>query len=76
MQAQNSEPSCAKKETVGIYILITTSPEKNFNVVSTMSFGWYDVVMWGQRQINVKLMLRISMSEFKTSNNVELTFCV
>ena len=39
MQAQNSEPSCAKKETVGIYILITTSPEKNFNVVSTMSFG-------------------------------------
>ena len=49
-------------------------PNKHFDVVSVMSFGWYDVAMWD----NVKSTLkqRISALKFTTSNNVESTLCI
>ena len=46
-------------------------PNKHFDVVSTMSFGWYDVAIWD----NVKSTLkqRISTLKFTALNSVEST---
>ena len=65
-------------EPLELIALTGFHPSKHFNVVSTLSFGWYVGIRCdvGKGQVNVETTLYVSTLRLTTSNNVKSTSCM